>query len=87
MKAMAGVSMLVSIVVIIAGVFITIVSVVALVKVLQIAEDIRYMRSRNDVHVERPKPYKETVKLCLLISVIVIVFLLFMLVYTAGITR
>lgn len=87
MQALAGLGLLGTIAVIIAGVFVSVLSIVTMVKVLQIAEDLRYLRSRNDVSIQRPKPYKDTLKACLLASVLVIAFFIIMAVYGAAITR
>lgn len=69
MAALAGVYVLIAVVV---GVFLTVVSVVAMVKVIQIAEDLRYIRSKSDVSVSRPKSWKNTLVVCLIVSFIII---------------
>ena len=54
------------------GVFLAVIGFVAMVKLLQIAEDLRYMRSRNDSSVKKPRKYTETLLICLAVSVVLV---------------
>lgn len=65
----AGATLLVAMMAIGAGVFVSVLSIVALVKVVQIAEDLRYIRSKTDIKVQRPKPWTTTLLVCLGVSV------------------
>ena len=56
----AGFVLLVSCLAVIVSVFVSVLAVVSMVKVLQVAEDLRYMRSKTDLSVNRPKSYKNT---------------------------
>lgn len=61
------------IVMIACGVFLSVLGIVSMVKIIQIAEDVRYIRSKSDIHVQRPKSWKYILGMCALVSLIVIV--------------
>lgn len=50
------------------SVLFSVLGIACMVKVFQIAEDLRYLRSRTDLKVDRPKPYKNMVNACVAIS-------------------
>lgn len=77
---MSGSVLLVLVVMTVFSVFASVLAFVALIKTLQIAEDLRYIRSKSDIHVQRPKPYKNTVIICLIVSLIILVVIITMLV-------
>jgi len=58
------------------SVFTSVLAFVALIKTLQIAEDLRYLRSKSDIHVQRPKPHMNTVIVCLIVSLILLVLVI-----------
>ncbi len=68
MKVAALGGLALSFVMILVGVFFTVLCVVMMFKILQIAEDLRYIRSKTDIHVERPKPYTRLVIICVIVS-------------------
>lgn len=86
MKALAGLGVSMSVLVTALGIFMAALSVYAVIRILQIAEDVRYMRSRNDIKVERPRSYKEDVKSCLMISAVVTFILTFGLMFLSKLT-
>lgn len=57
------------------GVFIAVLGVVTMVKIIQIAEDLRYLRSKSDLTVERPRTTRNTVVVCLIVSAIILVLI------------
>lgn len=61
--------------VIIGSVFIMVVTFVIMVKLLQIAEDIRFMRSRQDSSVKPPMKYTTVLAWCLLVSAALVVLI------------
>lgn len=67
--------LLLSVVGIVLGVFLSVLSIGALFKVFQIGEDLRYMRSRNDIHVERPKSAKSEIAQYAIASVVFLLVL------------
>lgn len=67
----AGAFLMLSYVLAIVGVFLTVVGIVAMVKIIQIAEDVRYMRSKSDIHVKRPMSWPTILVICLGVSVVV----------------
>lgn len=81
MAAYAGMSMFVSVLVIACGVFLTVICIVGVVKIIQIAEDLRYMRSRSDLSVQRPKTTKETLTRCGFIAGVITIVLVFSFLY------
>ena len=78
MKIALG-SVIASVMLIALGVFLSVLGVVVMVKVLQIAEDLRYMRSKTDIRVQRPKPYYRLILVCVGVSVGVCLLLLMIL--------
>lgn len=85
MAAAAGMSMGLVLVIVVACVFVTVLSVVVMVKVLQIAEDLRYIRSKSDISVQRPKPHKNTLIVCLVASLVIcFVVVGFLMTFAAG---
>ena len=70
-------------VIVLIGSFLFALSVAALVKVLQIAEDLRYLRSKSDLKVDRPKPHANTVGICAVVA-IGLALLAFMFLVTGG---
>lgn len=87
MNALAGLGVSISVVVTAIGVFLLALCVYAVVKILQIAEDVRYMRSRVDLKVERPRSYKEDMKACMMVSAVVTFVLTFGIMFLSGLTR
>lgn len=83
MGVSSGLAMVLSFVAIVACVFFSVLGIVSVVKIIQIAEDLRYIRSKSDLKVNRPKSWKNTVMVCVIVSVI-IVFLLMGFMITAG---
>lgn len=82
----SGISFVLGLACIVAGVFISVVGFVSVVKILQIAEDLRYLRSKSDLSVSRPKSYKNTLVVCLIASLIVCFIVIgFLLTFSAGI--
>lgn len=75
---MGGTVLLLVVVMSVFCVFTSVLAFVALVKMLQIAEDLRYLRSKSDIHVQRPKSYKNTLVVCLIVSLILLVLLIAM---------
>lgn len=73
---MQGLSVLFGLAVIVGGIFISVLSVAALIKIIQIAEDLRYLRSKTDISVQRPKPAKNTLFLCLGVSIGILLLLI-----------
>lgn len=68
--------MALSIIVLVVGVFLTIVGIVSIVKVIQIAEDLRYMRSKSDTSVRRPMKWQKILLICLGVSIVAALLLL-----------
>lgn len=84
MAAYAGMSMFLAVLAIAFGVFLTVVCVVCVFKVIQIAEDLRYMRSRSDLSVNRPRKTKETLTICGMVAAGITVVLVFSFLYLAS---
>ena len=82
--AMHGGSLLVLFMGMLFGVFMAVLGVVCMVKVIQIAEDLRYLRSKNDLSIERPKTWKNTLVVCLIVSGIIVLVLFGMVVSMSG---
>lgn len=69
------------------SVFLTIMVFVAVVKVIQIAEDLRYIRSRTDISVERPKTTKDTLTKAGFVAAVITMVLTFSLIYMASVAN
>lgn len=54
-----------------AGVFLSVVSLVALFKIIQIADDLRYIRSLKDSNTPRPKGARYTIIICVVVALVV----------------
>ena len=68
-----------------AGVFLAVLGVVTMVKIIQIAEDLRYIRSKQDTSVQRPRTWKNTLIVCIIASlIIVLVAVGYMISYSSG---
>ena len=65
------------------GVFLCVLGIYSLVAILQIAEDLRYIRSKSDIHVQRPKPIKTVLAVLVVIS-LTLAFLLVGFMLTSG---
>lgn len=72
---MNGLSALLGIALIVGMIFLSVLGVAAMVKIIQISEDLRYIRSKSDINVQRPKPTKSILITCLLISLGILVLM------------
>lgn len=85
MRLFSGMLGLGSIVLMACTVFLSVLSVVAIVKVIQIAEDLRYLRSKQDLSVGRPIPWKQTMKTCMIAAAGICFVVVFLTLYAAGV--
>lgn len=67
----AGLSLMALYAVAAVSVFLIVLSIVALYYVLQIAEDLRYIRSKSDIHVQRPRKTSNVLAICIVASCVV----------------
>lgn len=65
----AGGVMILAVIATVVGVFMTVISFVCMIKILQIAEDVRWMRSKKDSYIKPPMSYTNTLLICLGIAV------------------
>lgn len=71
-----GITLLVWFALILGCVFLWVVCVVACFKIIQIAEDLRYIRSKSDIHVSRPMPMKKILLQCGIASLVIIILVI-----------
>lgn len=72
---MQGLSALLGIALIVGMIFLSVLGVASMIKIIQISEDLRYIRSKSDINVQRPKPTKNILITCLLVSIGILVLM------------